>query len=188
MGWHVGYVRVSSLLQNTERQLQDTKLDRLFTDRVSGKSVERPELTECLKCLREGDTLHVHSIDRLARNLKDLQTIVEDLTTKNVSVRFHKENLTFQAGEDANPLQKLMFQMLGAFSEFERNLIRERQAEGIALAKKAGKYKGRKKSFTDDQARELRSRKNAGESITALAKEYGVTRQTIYQSFARLAE
>ena len=92
-GQHVGYIRVSSVGQNTERQLADIELDLSFIDKASGKDTNRPELTRCLAHLRNGDILHVHSIDRLARNLKDLQLLVEQLTSKGVSVHFHKENL-----------------------------------------------------------------------------------------------
>ncbi|WP_321403846.1 recombinase family protein [Maridesulfovibrio sp.] len=180
MSQRIGYIRVSSLLQNTERQLNEIELDKIFKDKVSGKDTNRPALTECLEYLRKGDSLHVHSIDRLARNLKDLQDIVESLSARGISVHFHKENLTFDG--QVSSLQKLMFQMLGAFGEFERNLIRERQAEGIAIAKQAGKYKGRKKALSSSQVSEIQERMNAGEKVTHLANEYGVSRQTIYKN------
>ncbi len=180
MGMQVGYIRVSSLLQNTERQLADIKLDKTFTDKVSGKDINRPELKNCFDYLREGDKLFVHSIDRLARNLKDLQYMVENLSGKGVHVHFVKENLVF-AGQ-VSPLQKLMFQMLGAFGEFERNLIRERQAEGIAIAKLKGKYKGRKPSLSNEQVTEIKKRIADGEKIAHLAKKYEVSRVTIYKN------
>ena len=131
-GQNVGYIRVSSVDQNSDRQLSDTSLDVVFEDKCSGKDTQRPQLKACLRHLRSGDALHVHSIDRLARNLKDLQTLVEELTGRGVTIRFNKENLTFTG--DANPMQKLMLQMMGAFAEFERSMIRERQREGIAAA------------------------------------------------------
>jgi DNA invertase Pin-like site-specific DNA recombinase len=118
-GQNVGYVRVSSVGQNTERQLADVALDRIFEDKISGKNTDRPELAKCLDHLREGDVLHIHSIDRLARNLKDLQTIVDDLKGKKVSTHFHKENLIFDASIN-NPMQQLMFQMLGSFARNNR--------------------------------------------------------------------
>ena len=105
--------------QNTERQLADVALDRIFEDKISGKNTDRPELAKCLDHLREGDVLHIHSIDRLARNLKDLQTIVDDLKGKKVSTHFHKENLIFDASIN-NPMQQLMFQMLGSFARNNR--------------------------------------------------------------------
>ncbi|NDV27526.1 recombinase family protein [Desulfovibrio sp. JC010] len=180
MGARVGYVRVSSLLQNTERQLADIDLDRVFEDRISGKDKNRPALSDCLSYLREGDTLYVHSIDRLARNLRDLQNIVDELSEKGVAVHFMKENLIFNG--QVSPLQQLMFQMLGAFGEFERNLIRERQAEGIAIAKQKGKYKGRKRALSNDQLTEIIERKSNGEKVTHLAREFGVSRVTIYKN------
>ena len=180
MSARVGYIRVSSLLQNTERQLANIELDRLFEDRISGKDKDRPALSDCLSYLREGDTLYVHSIDRLARNLRDLQNIVDELSEKGVTVHFLKENLIFNG--QVSPLQQLMFQMLGAFGEFERNLIRERQAEGIAIAKRKGLYKGRKRALNDGQLAEIKNRISNGEKVTHLAREFGVSRVTIYKN------
>ncbi|TVM30472.1 recombinase family protein [Oceanidesulfovibrio marinus] len=179
-GQHVGYLRVSTLDQNTGRQLEEVTLDRRFEDKASAKDTKRPNLEECLAYLRSGDTLHVHSIDRLARNLSDLQKIVNDLTSRGITVQFHKERLTF-TGQDSS-MQKLMFQMMGAFAEFERSLIRERQREGIAIAKAKGKYKGRKKALTEEQVEEIKARKDQGEPMAKLAREYGVSRTTLYAS------
>ena len=153
-GQNIGYVRVSSLGQNTERQLVDVELDAVFTDKASGKDTNRPELTRCLNHLREGDILHIHSIDRLARNLKDLQTIVETLTMKGVSVNFHKEHLVFES--NTSPMHTLMFQMLGAFAEFERTLTRERQREGIDAAKARGQKLGAPSKLTAEQIAEIK--------------------------------
>ena len=178
MSQRVGYQRVSSLDQNTDRQLDGLELDKVFTDKASGKDANRPELARAIEYLRDGDTLVVHSMDRLARNLEDLRRIVRELTGQGVKVEFVKENLTF-AGDDS-PMNTLLLSMLGAVAEFERSMILERQREGIALAKAAGKYKGRRASLTDEQAGELRARLAAGEPVTALAKEFGVSRQTVY--------
>ena len=180
MSPQVGYIRVSTLDQNTERQLVGISLDRIFEDKASAKDTKRPQLSACLGYLREGDTLIVHSIDRLARNLEDLQRLVRELIGKGVSVRFMKENLVFEAGE-INPLQTLMFQMLGAFAQFERALIRERQREGIALAKKEGRQLGRAKALTAEQEQAVRARAAQGANKQALAKEYGISRQTLYR-------
>lgn len=177
-GQHVGYIRVSSTDQNTSRQLAGLELDKFFTEKASAKDVNRPILQECLSYLRQGDTLHVHSIDRLCRNLINCQQIVDDLTEQGISIQFHKENLTFSG--EADPMSKLMLQMMGAFAEFERNLIRERQKEGILAARKAGKQIGRKKALSPDQVKEIRARAAKGENKSALAKEYGVSRQTVY--------
>ena len=178
-GHDVGYIRVSSFPQNTDRQLDGVPLEKTYTEKASAKDAKRPVLQECMDYLRSGDCLHVHSIDRLARNLIDLQSIVTTLNEKGVSVTFHKENLTFTGSND-NPMSKLMLQMMGAFAEFERALIRERQREGIAKARQKGKQFGRKPALTPDQIKDIRARAAAGEPKTGLAAEYGVARQTIY--------
>lgn len=179
-GQQIGYIRVSSVGQSTERQLDGVELDRAFTDKASGSSAEqRQQLQECLTYLRDGDTLHVHSIDRLARNLIDLQQTIANLTAKGVSVRFHKEGLTFSP--DANdPFAKLMLQQLGAFAEFERSMIRERQREGIAKAKAQGRQLGRKPALSAEQISEAHKRRGAGESPTDLAREFGISRAAMY--------
>jgi DNA invertase Pin-like site-specific DNA recombinase len=182
MGERVGYQRVSTVDQNTDRQLDGVAVNKLFTDKASGKDIYRPELARALDYVREGDTLVVHSMDRLARNLEDLRRIVRELTAKGVKVEFAKESLTF-AGDDS-PMNTLLLSMLGAVAEFERSMILERQREGIAIAKAAGKYKGRKASLTDTQVQELRARLAGRESVTSLAKEFGVSRQTIYNHAA----
>ncbi len=180
---HFGYVRVSSTSQNTERQLVDIPLDATFTDKISGKDIDRPELTRCLAHLRKGDVLHVHSIDRLARNLKDLQNIVEMLTTRGVSVQFHKENLIFEANTN-NPMQVLMFQMLGAFAQFERTLTRERQREGIAAAQARGQKLGAPAKLSAEQTAELMGQVALGRDKSAIAKQFGISRPTLYKIIA----
>ncbi len=179
-GGHIGYIRVSSTDQNTARQLDGIELDRVFEDKASGSSADnRKALQECLRYLRDGDVLHVHSIDRLARNLLDLQKLVADLTGRGIEVHFHKEGLRFSGNAD-DPMQRLMLQMMGAFAEFERSMIRERQREGIAAAKARGQKLGRRASMTGDQVQEARRRRAAGESAVALARAYGVSRATMY--------
>lgn len=177
-GQNIGYIRVSSSGQNDERQLQDVELDQIFKEKVSGSSVKRPKLQECLKYVRSGDTLHVHSMDRLARNLKDLQEIVDFLVKKGVKVHFHKEGLTFKG--DNSAIDNLLLQVMGAVSEFERNLLKERQMEGIQNAKKKGKHLGRKKALTEDQVKELRKLSSEGISKEELARRFGISRQTVY--------
>lgn len=178
-GKRVGYIRVSTLDQNTERQLDGVELDKIFTDKASGKDTKRPELQRALEYLREGDTLIVHSMDRLARNLDDLRKIVKDLTDKGVVVEFKKEQLTFK-GEDS-PMSILMLTVMGAFAEFERALLRERQREGITLAKRKGLYKGRPPSLAPERVAELRDRAASGEKKAVLAREFHVSRQTLYR-------
>ncbi|MFZ5773081.1 MAG: recombinase family protein [Thermodesulfobacteriota bacterium] len=175
-GHHVGYIRVSTTDQNIDRQLDGLTLDRTFEEQISGKDRNRPRLQECLAYLRQGDTLHCHSIDRLARNLLDLQQIIDGLAGRGVAVRFEKEQLTFDGS--GSPMQRLMLQLLGAFAEFERSMIRERQAEGIAAAQKKGRHLGAPRALTDQQVEEIRSRPM--DPSAALAAEYGVSRQTIY--------
>ncbi|CAM3536504.1 recombinase family protein [Parendozoicomonas haliclonae] len=183
-GQNVGYIRVSSVDQNTDRQLAGTDLDIIFEDKCSGKDTNRPQLIACLRHLRSQDVLHVHSIDRLARNLKDLQTLVEELTGRGVTLRFHKENLTFTG--DSNPMQKLMLQMMGAFAEFERSMIRERQREGIAAARKKGKQIGARRKLTEEQLIVVQERLASGSvNKTALARELGVSRQTLYNAIGQ---
>jgi DNA invertase Pin-like site-specific DNA recombinase len=177
-GQRVGYIRVSTVDQNTERQLEGVELDRTFTDKASGKDTERPQLEAALKYVREGDSLVVHSMDRLARNLDDLRRLVRQMTDKGVKVQFVKEGLTF-TGEN-NPLSILMLSLVGAVAEFERALIRERQREGIALAKAKGVYKGRKRALSADQVADLKARIAAGEKKAKLAREFGVSRDTLY--------
>jgi len=173
----IGYIRVSSVDQNTVRQLDGLKLDQVFTDKVSGSTVDRPELQAMLRSVRGGDTLHVHSIDRLARSLADLLALVKGLTDKGVAVRFHKENLLF-AGEP-NPMQELMLSLLGSVAQFERSMIRERQREGIAKAKEAGVYKGRAKAV-DDVA--IRAAVENGMSYRVAAKDLGVSLSTVQRA------
>ena len=178
-GQRIGYVRVSSFDQNPERQLEQVTVDRLFTDKASGKDTQRPELERLLAFVREGDTVVVHSMDRLARNLDDLRRLVQRLTQRGVRIEFVKEHLTF-TGEDS-PMANLMLSVMGAFAEFERALIRERQREGIALAKQRGAYRGRKKALAPEQVAQLRRRAAAGEKKAQLAREFGISRETVYQ-------
>lgn len=179
-GQHVGYIRVSSIDQTTDRQLQDVELDTIFTEKVSGKDTNRPELARCMAHLRSGDVLHVHSIDRLARNLADLQNLIDDLTKRGVTVVFHKENLTF-TGDSSNPMNKLMLQMLGAFSEFERSLIKERQREGIQAAKARGQKLGAKPKLSGEQIDQLKQKVKEGGDKSKIAKEFGISRPTLYK-------
>ena len=178
-GQRIGYVRVSSFDQNPDRQLEQAQVDKVFTDKASGKDTQRPELDALLAFVREGDTVVVHSMDRLARNLDDLRRLVQKLTQRGVRIEFVKESLTF-TGEDS-PMANLMLSVMGAFAEFERALIRERQREGIALAKQRGAYRGRKKALSPERVAELRQRADAGEQKAKLAREFGVSRETLYQ-------
>lgn len=178
-GQRIGYIRVSSFDQNPTRQLEHVLVDRAFTDMASGKDTHRPALDELLAFVRDGDTVVVHSMDRLARNLDDLRHVVHALTKRGVCIEFIKENLAF-SGEDS-PMATLILSVMGAFAEFERALIRERQREGIALARQRGAYRGRTKALTLEQLAQLRARVEAGERKTRLAREFGISRETLYQ-------
>jgi DNA invertase Pin-like site-specific DNA recombinase len=184
-GPRIGYVRVSTEEQNAERQLDGLSLDRVFTDRASGKDTGRPKLEEMLGYVRVGDTVVVHSMDRLARNLDDLRRIVQDLTGRGVRVEFVHEQLSF-TGEDT-PMATLLLSVMGAFAEFERALIRERQREGIEIAKRNGVYRGRKRSLDPERIVELRRRALSGAPRFQLARDFGVSRETVYQ-YLRSAE
>jgi len=178
-GQRIGYVRVSTVDQNTERQLEDISVDRIFTDKASGKDVKRPQLEELMAFVRAGDAVVVHSMDRLARNLDDLRRIVQTLTQRGVCIEFVKEHLTFN-GEDS-PMANLMLSVMGAFAEFERALIRERQREGIALARQKGAYRGRKKTLSEDEITHLCERVRAGEKKARVARDCQISRETLYQ-------
>jgi DNA invertase Pin-like site-specific DNA recombinase len=177
-GQTIAYRRVSTTDQVTDRQLPDMTFDREFSDSCSGSTTNRPGLKACLEFIREGDTLVVHSMDRLARNLPDMLALVGDLTKRGVSVQFVKEGLMFTG--EKNPMQELQLQIMGAVSQFELAMIRERQKEGVAAAKKAGKHCGRKSNLTDEQAREIVARVEAGEDKTAIAHAFGISRATVY--------
>jgi DNA invertase Pin-like site-specific DNA recombinase len=177
-GQRIAYVRVSSVDQNPGRQLDGLQVDRTFIDKASGKDTTRPQLQELILYVRTGDTVIVHSMDRLARNLDDLRRIVRTLADKGAQVEFVKEHLTF-TGDDS-PLSQLLLSVMGAFAEFERALIRERQLEGIALAKQRGAYRGRKKSLSEAAVTELRQRLNSGVTKAQLARDFGISRETLY--------
>ncbi len=179
-GHKIGYIRVSTVEQNTVRQLDGIQLDNTFTDKCSGKDTKRPQLTLMLDFIRDGDTVFVHSMDRLARNLDDLRKLVNHITNKGVTLQFIKENLSF-SNNDKNPISQLMLSVMGAFAEFERSLIKERQLEGIAIAKKEGKYKGRHKSLNQEQTIELNKMVADRYKKVDIAKKFGISRYSVYR-------
>lgn len=181
IGQRVAYKRVSTADQSTARQLDGMTFDKVFEDRASGKDTDRPQLDAALAYIRQGDTLVVHSMDRLARNLDDLRRLVRVITGKGARVEFVKEAMSF-TGEDA-PMATLLLSVMGAFAEFERALIRERQREGVALAKARGAYKGRTHVLTAEQIDELRRRLVPGANRSKLAREFGIARRTLYRYF-----
>lgn len=179
----IGYIRVSTADQNTARQLEGIQVDKTFTDTASGKDTNRPALDALFDYIRPGDTLLIHSMDRLARNVDDLRELVAELTQGGVQVKFVREALTFDGNH--SPIANLLLSVLGAVAQFERDLIRERQLEGVAAAKARGVYKGRKPSLTQAKAFEVYLRLKDGESPTRLARVYGVNRSTIYRRAAQ---
>lgn len=174
------YIRVSTVEQNTERQLKDIACDRIYEEKISGKDTNRPQLQAMLSNIRSGDIINIHEMSRLARNTRDLLNLVEEITSKGATVVFHKENLTFKGNEKQDPYQKMMMTMLGAVAELERNLILERQREGIALAKMHGKYKGGQPKLTAQQVEEIKALITNRTPITQIAKQYGISRRTVY--------
>ena len=179
VGKKIGYIRVSSFEQNPERQLEGITLNKKFMDKASGKDIARPQLKAMLDYVRDGDTIVVHSMDRLARNLDDLRRLVTQLTDQQVRIEFVKEGLTF-TGEDS-PMSTLLLSVMGAFAEFERALIRERQIEGIALAKRRGAYKGRKAVLSQNQIDDIKKRVAQGDKKTHIARNFSISRETLYQ-------
>ena len=172
----VGYRRVSSTDQNLDRQeLGD--VEKVFEEKISGKDKNRSALNELIQFVREGDVVVIYSIDRLARDLRDLQSIIQELNDKGATAEFVSERLTFSGADD--PFSKLQLQMMGAFAEFERNIIRQRQAEGIARAKVRGVYKGRKKTIDDNRIRKMKAE---GHTVTEIAELVGVSRMTVYRT------
>lgn len=178
-GQRIGYIRVSDADQNPDRQLQDITLDKKFIEKYSGKSLDRPQFQAMMEYIREGDMLIVHSLDRLSRNLHDLKWTVNELVKKGVQVQFIKENLTF-SGDDS-PMSMLLLAIMGAFAEFEREIIRERQKEGIKLAKERGVYVGRRKSLNEFQMKELYELSLQRYKKTQLAERYNISREAVYK-------
>jgi DNA invertase Pin-like site-specific DNA recombinase len=182
-GQRIGYIRVSSGDQNNERQLEGLALDEVFTDEISGSSTKRPQLEAMLRYARRGDTVYVHAMERLARNLVDLRRLVVDLTSKGVTVVFHSEKLSF-TGDDS-PMALLMLSIMGAVAEFDLANIRARQREGIAIAKKKGVYKGRPCPLNAEQLQQLREDVARGVPKAALARKFGISRSSVYQYAAK---
>ena len=177
----LGYVRVSTVEQNEERQLETMRkfeVKKIFSEKISAKDVNRPKLQELLEFAREGDTIFIHDFSRLARNTQDLLNIVEKLNSKGVQLVSSKENI------DTNtPTGKLLLTVIGAISEFERLILHERQKEGVRIAKKKGLYKGRKPVKVENFKQHYTRWKNREVSKSQLARELGISRQTLYTLF-----
>jgi DNA invertase Pin-like site-specific DNA recombinase len=179
-GKTIGYKRVSTVLQNTERQLDGIATDKTFEDKLSGRDTNRPQLQAMLEYVREHDTVVVHSLDRLGRNLDDLRSLVKGMVSRGVTVKFLKENLTFSA-DNSNPFSELMLNMLASFAQLDRAIIKERQREGVQIAKAKGVYKGRKQEMTEERIAEIKRRIEAGEPKATVAKDMKISRDTLYR-------
>ena len=177
----LGYVRVSTVEQNEERQLETMRkfeVKKIFSEKISAKDVNRPKLQELLEFAREGDTIFIHDFSRLARNTQDLLNIVEKLNSKGVQLVSSKENI------DTNtPTGKLLLTVIGAISEFERLILHERQKEGVKIAKKKGLYKGRKPVKVENFKQHYTRWKNREVNKSQLARELGISRQPLYTLF-----
>lgn len=177
---NIGYVRVSSIEQNEDRQIEGLKnynIEKWFTEKVSAKDTNRPQLQAMLDFAREGDAIYVWDFSRLARSVKDLLNIVEQLENKNIHLKSIKENL-----DTSTATGKLMLTMIAAINEFERNNLLERQREGIAIAKRKGIYKGRKKIDYPDNWEEIYNRwKNRELTGTDAMEQLGLKRNTFYK-------
>ena len=171
-----GYRRISSASQSMQRQDLEG-CDKVFEEAVTGAKRDRPQLNAMLDWIREGDEVRVHSIDRLARDLRDLQNIVSTIVEKGAQITFIKEQLKFSADEN-DKYSKLQLHLTGAFAEFERSIIKERQREGIEKAKQEGRYTGRKATIDPDKVHEMNS---SGMGATAIAKELGIGRASVYR-------
>lgn len=186
-GKRIGYIRVSTTDQNPDRQLENVQLDKRFIEYASAKSTNRPQLKSMLEFVREDDIVIVHSMDRLARNLHDLKHLVDSLVSKKIQVHFVKENLIFSGENSAT--SNLVLHLMGAFAEFEYAFIHERQREGIEIAKKRGRFKGRKKKLDEVKVEDLRIRLLCTrESKTKIAKDLGISRFTLYRYIDKFKE
>ena len=175
----IAYRRVSTTDQNTSRQLPEETFDKEFEDKASAKDTDRPALKALIDFVRDGDIVVVHSIDRLARNLADLEKLIQKFNTEGVTVEFRKESLTFSGGDD--PMQTLLLQMLGAVAQFERSMTRERQREGIAAAKQRGDHLGRPSSLEAADVKRLRVLREKGVSVRELQDEFNISRASVYR-------
>lgn len=184
-GHLIGYARVST--DDQEAQLQHDALTeagcaRIFTDKASGRSTDRPELTAALDCLRPGDTLCVWKLDRFARSLIDLVTLVDSLAARGIGFKVLTGAL---ASIDPNtPDARLMLQVVGAMAEFERSLIKDRTRAGLDVARAQGRVGGRPAVMDADKLAAAKARKAKGESVTAIAKAIGVSRATLYRALS----
>lgn len=178
-GKRIGYVRVSTVEQNPDRQLEGVQLDRKFVEFASARDTNRPQLRILLEYVRDGDTVFVHSMDRLARNIMDLRKIVDGLVERDVQVHFVKESMIFNGSDSA--MSNLLLSVMGSFSQFEYEFMKERQREGISIAKASGKYRGRRTKLTPERAEIIRKELTTRKSKSQIAREIGISRESLYR-------
>lgn len=176
---NIGYLRVSTAEQNEGRQLEGLQLDKTFLDKCSAGTLNRPGLDQMKEFAREGDSVFIHSLDRLGRNVGQVKEILDFFTKKGVKVHLVKESLTID--ENATGLSTFILNMLAAFAEFERNVIKERQREGIKLAKAQKKYKGRAVVVTPEIAEQINWMIDCGKSKSEICRHYNISRTTFYK-------
>lgn len=183
----IGYIRVSTVDQSTARQLDGIELDRVFEEKVSGATRDREQLELMLQTLRAGDEVFVHELSRLGRSLIDLKQLVQEMTTKGATVHFVTERMSFTP-EGASPTSELMFNLLASFADFERKMLKQRQAEGIAKAKLAGKYtkpEGRNAKLSESQLRLAKEMLASGKTKKLVAELMQVSRPTLDKALNR---
>lgn len=185
-GKRIGYIRVSTIDQNPDRQLDGIQLDKKFIEYATGVNTKRPQLSSLLEYAREDDVIVVHSMDRLARNVKDLRAMIDRVVERGIAIQFIKEKLVFSKKQC--PIANLMLTVLGAIAEFEYSLIRERQLEGIAIAQRNGRFKGRKKILDKDKIEILKKELLTRKTKTKIAKEMGISRFTLYRYIQKIEE
>lgn len=178
-GKRIGYIRVSTVDQNPDRQLDTIKLDKRFVEYASAKDTNRPQLKTLMDYVRDDDIVFVHSVDRLARNTKDLCALVDFFIKKHVTINFIQQNLVFNGND--SPMANFQLSIMGAVAELERELCLERQREGIALAKKAGKYKGSEPKLNAEKIELLKIRMQTRDSKSKIAQDFGISRFTLYR-------
>lgn len=185
-GKTIGYIRVSTDEQNPERQLAGLILDKIFIEYASGTKTDRYQLNLLMEYVREDDVVIVHSMDRLARNVRHLLQLIDFFVGKKVKIQFLKEHLTF-SGDDS-PAAKLLLTMMGAVAEFEITLLKERQMEGIKIAKAAGKYKGGHTVFTPARIEAIHEALKTRKSITRIAFDVGISRCSLQKYLSKLSK
>ena len=182
----LGYVRVSHVTQNEARQLETMQfygVEKIFSEKISAKDTNRPQLSELLDFAREGDTVFIHDFSRLARSTQDLLRIVQDLNSRGIHLVSKKEDI-----DTSTPTGRLLLTVIAAICQFERENLKERQMEGIAIAKKAGVYKGRKPVSVENFADHYDRWRTRQVTKVQLAKELGISRQTLYKLFTEYEE